>query len=261
MKAKNIFFGTIVLLSGMLIFTSCNKDDEPVANDLAATETEVAEIVASSLADGTSGAASDIETAVALANDAVDYESGTKSASTTGKSLSCGESADTTMVTAGTGLITYNNTKAYNYMLECDSLENPVKLDVSFSYTGEFDAPRLASTHSGNGIFVVTHIEYTSDMYLINGTWQRSAGFETKIRNKVYNQVSTHFDLVNVAVEKNPKEIDNGTIYFTIDGNSSHGSFSYEGTITFSGNGVAIIDISGYRFATNLETGEVEEIK
>ncbi|MBZ4677246.1 MAG: hypothetical protein JG782_1866 [Anaerophaga sp.] len=259
MKTRNLLLTGIITLSGMLIFTSCNKDDETVADDLPATETEAAEMVASSLASGTSGAASDIETAAALANEAVDYESGMKSAGTTGKSLSCGESADTTMVTAGTGVITYNNTKTYNYTLECDELGNPLKLDVGFSYNGEFDAPRLASTHSVSGDFEITNIEYTSDMYLINGTWERSGGFESKIRNQATRQATIQFEFVDVAVEKEPKEIDNGTIHFLISGSSSHGSFSYDGTITFTGNREAIIEISGTRYVTNLETGEVEE--
>ncbi|HDR52916.1 MAG TPA: hypothetical protein ENN90_15060 [Mariniphaga anaerophila] len=257
MKTKNLFLAGIITLSGMFIFTSCNKDDETV--DLSATQTEAAEMVAYSLSEGTSGTTSDIETAAALANGAIGYESGSKSASGTDKSLNCGESADTTMVTAGTSVITYNNTKTYNYKLECDTLGNPVMLDMSFTYDGEFDAPRLASNHSVNGNFEITSIENTSDMYLINGTWERSGGFESKIRNQANRQATIQFELVDVAVEKEPKEIDNGTIHFTIEGGSGRGSFSYEGTITFTGNGEATIEISGSRYVTNLETGEVEE--
>jgi hypothetical protein len=96
-------------------------------------------------------------------------------------------------------------------------------------------------------------------MYLFNGTWQRSGGFESKIGNLANRQTTIQFELVNVAVEKEPKEIDNGTMHFSISGSSELGSFSYEGTITFTGNGEAIIEISGTRYVTNLETGEVEE--
>ena len=257
MKTRNLLLAGIITLSGMLIFTSCNKDDETVAEDEPATETEVVDMVAYSLSDA--GTTSDIETAAALANEAVGSESNLKSASATDKSLSCGESADTTMVTTGTSVITYDYTKIYNYTLECDESENPVKLDVSFSYNGEFDAPRMASTNSGSGDFEITQIENTSDMYLVNGTWQRSGGFESKIRNQANRQATIQFELVDVAVEKEPKEIDNGTIHFTIAGGSGRGSFSYEGTITFTGNGEAIIEISGSRYVTNMETGEVEE--
>jgi hypothetical protein len=259
MKTGNLLLAGIITLSGMLIFTSCNKDEELAAEDVPATEVETAEMVASALASGTSGTASDIETAAALANVAVGYKSTLKSSTTNDKSLSCGESADTTMVTAATGVITYNNTKTYQYTLECDELENPVMLDVNFSYDGTFDAPRLTSSHSVSGDFEITQIEYTSDMYLINGTWQRSGGFESKIRNQASRQATIQFELVNVAVEKEPKEIDNGTMHFSISGSSELGSFSYEGTITFTGNGEAIIEISGTRYVTNLETGEVEE--
>ena len=259
MKTRNFLLAGIITLSGMLIFTSCNKDDQALAEDEPATEAEAAEMVASALAGGTSGVTSDIETAAGLANEAVGTDSNLKSASTGDKSLSCGESADTTMVTKGTSVITYDYTKTYNYTLECDESGNPVKLDVSFSYNGEFDAPRLASNNSGSGDFEITSIEYTSDMYLINGTWQRSGGFESKIGNKANRQATVQFELVDVAVEKEPKEIDNGTIHFTIEGGSGRGSFSYEGTITFTGNGEATIEISGSRYVTNLETGEVEE--
>jgi hypothetical protein len=246
MKTKNLLLTGIIILLGIFIFTSCNKDDESIADE-PATEAEAAEMVAYSLSEGTSGTASDIETAAALANVAVD-------------SLSCGESADTTIVTsAGSSLITYQNTKTYQYELICDESGNPVMLDVSFSYDGEFDAPRLASTHSVSGNFEITQIEYTSDMYLFNGTWRRSGGFESKIGNLANRQTTIQFELVDVAVEKEPKEIDNGTMHFSISGSSELGSFSYEGTITFTGNGEAIIEISGTRYVTNLETGEVEE--
>jgi len=134
MKTRNLLLAGIITLSGMFGFTSCDKDDETVAEDLPATETEAAEMVAYSLSEGTSGITADIEITVTLASEAVDE----------GR-LSCGESADTTIVTAATGVITYNNTKTYNYTLACDESGNPLKLDVSFSYSGKFDAPRLGS--------------------------------------------------------------------------------------------------------------------
>ncbi|MDI3521594.1 MAG: hypothetical protein PWR04_1582, partial [Anaerophaga sp.] len=34
MKTRNLLLTGIITLSGMLIFTSCNKDDETVADDL-----------------------------------------------------------------------------------------------------------------------------------------------------------------------------------------------------------------------------------
>ncbi len=248
MKTKNLLLAGIITLAGMSILSSCEKDDESIADE-PATEAEAAEMVAYSLSEGTSGITADIETTATLASEAVDE----------GR-LSCGESADTTIVTSGgTSLITYQNTKTYHYALECDESGNPVMLDASFSYNGTFDAPRLGSTHSVSGDFEITDIENTSDMYLINGTWQRSGGFESKIRNQANRQTTIQFELVNVAVEKEPKEIENGTIHFTMSGGSGRSSFSYEGTITFTGNGEAIIEISGTRYVTNLETGEVEE--
>jgi len=63
--------------------------------------------------------------------------------------------------------------------------------------------PAWVLTHSVSGDFEITQIEYTSDMYLMNGTWQRSGGFESKIRNKANRQATIQFELVNVAVEKN----------------------------------------------------------
>ncbi len=248
MKTRNLLLAGIITLSGILILSSCEKEDESIADE-AATEAEAAEMVAYSLSEGTSGITADIEITVTLASEAVNE----------GR-LSCGESADTTIVTsAGTSLITYHNTKTYHYALSCDESENPIMLDASFSYNGEFDAPRLASSHSVSGDFEITNIENTSDMYLINGTWQRSGRFESKIRNQANRETTIQFELVNVTVEKEPKEIDNGTIHFTMTGGSGRGSFSYEGTITFTGNGEATIEISGSRYVTDLETGEIDE--
>lgn len=248
MQTRNLLLAGIITLSGMSILSSCEKEDESIADE-PATEAEAAEMVAYSLSEGTSGITADIEITVTLASEAVDEER-----------LSCGESADTTIVTsAGTSLITYQNTKTYQYALECDESGNPVMLNASFNYNGTFDAPRLASTHSVSGDFEITQIEYTSDMYLFSGTWRRIGGFESKIRNQANRETTIQFELVNVAIEKEPKEIDNGTIHFTMTGGTGRGSFSYEGTITFTGNGEATIEISGSRYVTDLETGEIDE--
>jgi len=93
MKTRNFLLAGIITLSGMLILSSCEKDDESIADE-PATEAEAAEMVAYSLSEGTSGTASDIETAAALANVAVD-------------SLNCGESADTTIVTSAGSSLTH----------------------------------------------------------------------------------------------------------------------------------------------------------
>jgi hypothetical protein len=50
MKTGNLLLAGIITLSGMLIFTSCNKDEELAAEDVPATEVETAEMVASALA-------------------------------------------------------------------------------------------------------------------------------------------------------------------------------------------------------------------
>ncbi|MCG6189830.1 hypothetical protein [Maribellus maritimus] len=265
MKTKNFLLVGIITLAGLFSITSCNNDDDPVAEE-AISEEEVVEILSTSLASGTDGVTADIETAAGLSRQSVDDSNSIKSANI-GKTLSCGESSDTTFtIQRGSSLITFESSKTYNYMLECDESENPLLLDINLMYEGNLDAPRVASQHSGSADFTVASIEHTSDMYLINGTWKRSGSFESKIRNQGTRQASLRFELIDVAVEKEPKEIDNGTIIFSIEGESASGSssadYKYEGTITYNGNGEAIIEISGSSssYITNLETGEVEEL-
>ncbi len=264
MKTMKNLIWALIAVAGMIGFVSCSDDDDPVTEDNEAiTEAEAVEIVAYSVASGSDGLTADIVTTAELSGQSVD-NNGLKSAGS--NTLSCGESRDTTFTSKSTSLITFESSKMYDYELVCDESDNPLMLDFSFAYEGGFDAPRIASQHTGSGDFTVTNIEHTSDMYLVNGTWQRSSGFESKIRNQGTRQASVRFELVDVAVEKEPKEIDNGTVIFSIEGESASGSssagYKYEGTITYNGNGEAIIEITGSRssYITNLETGEVEEL-
>ena len=252
MKTKTIIPFLSMLL--LVLFIGCDSSDND-NNEEAIAEEEVAEIVASSVASETAGVVIDIETTVEITVESTD---------TTTDPTNCGASLDTTITRSqSSSLITHQYSANYSYELDCDSTNNPTSLAVAFSYNGEFDAPRVASQNTGSGEFMITQIENTSDMYVINGLWNRSGSFQSKIRNKASRSVSVQFALVDVAVGKEPRDIDSGTIAFSLEGEGSsgngEGSFSYEGTITFNGDGQMIIEFEGSRYIASTTTGEVEE--
>lgn len=245
----------------LITLTSCDSTNS-TTDEQTVGEEEAAEIVASSMATGSSGAVADIETATELAEESTNANKGKADYAVATSSLDCGSSTDSTFTTHSTGVITHEYTKTYEYLLECDESANPIHLEVSFTYNGEFDAPRLASQNSGSGEFEITNLD-SSEVYLVNGSWQREGEFESKIRNQATRQVTLQFEVLDVSVDKSSQQIESGTISFTIEGERSsrvrEGSFSYDGSITFSGNGEAVIEINGSKYISNVESGEVEE--
>lgn len=249
-------FTTLILITLVGCDSTNSKDEQSVS------EEEAAEIVASSMATGSSGAVTDIETAIELAEESTNSNQVKAGSAMAASPLDCGSSTDSTFTTHSTGVISHEYIKTYNYFLECDESANPIQLDVSFTYNGEFDAPRLSSQNSGSGDLEVTNLS-SSELYLVNGSWQRNGQFASKIRNQTTRQATLQFDVFGVFVDKSSHQIESGTISFNIEGESSsqtkEGSFSYEGTITFSGNGEAVIEINGSKYISNVESGEVEE--
>ena len=256
MKTRHGILISMLILLGAFGLSSCSKDDASVEND-EVTQEMAAEIVGSSLVSGTSGAMADIEIIASFIDQSVNGASSSVRSTNSFETIGCGQTVDTTIIARDNGIVKFNYTKMYSFNLQCDASDNPTQLNTSFSYEGNFDAPRMTSSHSGEGNLVVTDIAYTSDRYLFNGTWSRSGNFESKIRNKFAWQANVQFAFVNISFERQSKTIDTGTINFKVSGSNSHGSYNYEGTITFIGDGKTEITISGSRYNVNMESGDV----
>lgn len=242
---------TSLILLSLLIAAACNDDNESTSATIS--NEEAAEMVAISLAEDASGMTVVVSDAANTADDAMEEVSG-------GRTASCGYSKNISLSKtnpSGT-LITYSYDYDYNYLMVCDSEEVPMSLTSNVTYSGEFDAPRLASQQSGTSDLSVTGLDSTS-IYVVNGSYTSTGAFQSKVGNKNSHTSSIEILIDEVTVDKDNKEIVSGTATVTIQGEvPGKGGFSFNGTIVFNGKGNATVTIEGETYTIDLESGEVE---
>jgi hypothetical protein len=239
MKMKTIKFLCAVIL--MTAFASCDNDDDSAT----VTEDDAAEMIAASLSESSSGLTSVIEVSAEGSNVAVDNSGGRVAA--------CGYtySESFTKTSLQGSSITYNYDFSYGYALTC-SADAPLSLAIAVTFDGEFDGPRLSSNHTGTADLDFTALDKDLTAFIANGTYSQSGSFESKVRN--LNSGSSD----DVNVDKANYEIESGTASVVITGNvTGKAAFSFEASVTFTGDKTGTITINGSTYAVNLLTGEV----
>jgi hypothetical protein len=246
MKITKLF-----LLSCLIcIAGACNDDDDDDSSSM--TSEEAADVVASSLAINSSGLATAVDASVAAADAAVE-------ASTGGRTAACGYSDQESFTATSTpgAIITYAYNYTYSYLLTC-GVDVPQSLSVTSSYTGEFDAPRLASQHTGASDFTVTALDESTSSYIINGGYNRAGAFQSKIRNKNSSTSTVNFIVDALTVDKTNQKILSGSASVAITGSvTGKGSFTYTASVVFEGDGNATVTINSNVYSVDLITGTV----
>lgn len=245
-------FKTVAVLSLMFAFAACNDDD----SSPAISSEEAAEMAAASLAESSLGVTASIDESIIVTDEALNE-------STNGKTAACGytESYSTSATNPDASLITYSYALDYSYSLSCGGGETPVSMSADVSYSGEFDAPRLASTNTGEGGLTISALDKELTSYVVNGTYSRTGSFTSKIRNKYSSTSTVDIALDDIAVDKTSKSITEGTASVSITGTvPSKGSFSFSASVTFNGDDTATVTIKGDKYLVDLETGSVEEL-
>lgn len=246
-------FRSSLIAMSFVVATACNEDSDPVTASSSISTEEAAEMVAISLAKDASGMTEVVADAASTADNAMEEVSG-------GRSNSCGYSKNINLSKsnpAGT-LITYSYEYNYSYQMECSSEETPMSLLSSVSYSGWFDAPRLASQQTGLGDLSVSALDSTT-IYLVNGSYTSSGEFQSKIGNKNSHTGSVEILIDEVTVDKSSKEIASGTASVSVKGEvPGKGGYSFSGSIVFNGKGNASLTIDGETYTIDTESGEVE---
>jgi len=243
---------TSFILLSLLIATACNDDSETTSST-AVSNDEAAEIVASSISEDASGLTVVVTDAAVASDEAMEEESG-------GRTAACGysETISISKTSPAGSLITYSYNYDYYYLMTCSSEGVPLSIAANASYTGEFDAPRLASQHSGTSDLSVNQLD-SSEVYLVDGAYTRSGEFQSKIQNQNSHTSDVVITIDSVTVDKVNKQITSGTASFSIVGEvPGKGGFSISGTIVFNGAGNATISIAGESYTVDLESGDVD---
>jgi hypothetical protein len=239
---------TLKIMSlAMLVITMVSCSDDETAAGLSSEEQ--AEMVSAAL--GESGFATTAEQSAVYANESLEAE-------VEAKANACGYSTTESLsITnpAGT-LITYAYSYEYEAALVCNNA-TPESLTTSFTYSGEFDAPRLASANSGDGALSVSSLEEVEDVFEVNGSYSRTGSFSLKARNKNSGNSVVVLLAENVMVNKASYEIESGSASATITGEVDGEDFTFTAAITFLGDGTATIVIEGITYVSDLESGEI----
>jgi hypothetical protein len=242
-KMKNLRtkFSALVLLA--VIACSDDKSDSPVvAND------EAAEMIAMSVSSGSGGLTVVIDEAAVTTGE-----------NASGRVATCGysESMDVMKESAAGAVITYNYDFHYDYALTCANAL-PTSMAVNMTYSGSLDALRMATTNTGAGDLTVETLDATYTYFTINGSYDRTGSFESKVRNQNTSNSTITIDLADITVDKTNRTITGGTASVSITGSvSGKGSFSYSGSIVFLGDTLAELDVNGTKYSLNIETGEI----
>ena len=126
-----------VFLSMFVIAVACEDDDKP-KNSISSEEAAV--IISSSLAANTSGLSFVSGKATNVAEDLLEDNAG-------GRVAACGlsQNLDLSGESPDGANVTYSYDFSYKFRLNCNAESEPSDVSVDLSYSGEFDAPKVAA--------------------------------------------------------------------------------------------------------------------
>jgi hypothetical protein len=248
-KIKSISLVALFLLA----VVSC--DDESNSATVMSND-EAADQIALSLSESSSGLTVTVDETVSVTETAVEANAGART-------TACGYSENFNFSTSNPqgSLITFSYTFAYSYALSCGTDSLPASMQTLVTYSGEFDAPRLASAHTGDGVLTVTALDNTSTAYSIDGSYSRDGSFESKVNNLSAGSNTLVMAIDDLVVNKTTKRIESGSASITLTGTvTGKGDYSFTASIIFNGDGTATATLNGDIYSVDLSTGIVTKL-
>jgi hypothetical protein len=233
MKTTKLF---LILFAATMLAVSCKKNEETPVLD--ATTEEAAIIMATSFCTGNAGTMTQIEDAVELAQapalKSILYDSSFSVSSAAGAP------------------ITYQYQVEYSY-----GFQSPNNYQLTYSSAGSYSSANLSANITAGGTMNVTG--FTSGNYLVvNGQSARNGSFAMKIGNKNFITGSVNTVVTNFKFNKTSGLCEEGTATVIVAGTTSAGrSFSFSGTLVYSGNYNASLTVSGKTYSLNVTTGVI----
>ena len=150
--------------------------------------------------------------------------------------------------------VKYSYQVVYNYAIVTSS---PLKAVFDYTADGSFSSSSIQSQDSQLSDWNITIQDPTH--FSLNGTGS-DGGSQYAVLDKVFLQSRIGYTLQNVLVDKMTDMISSGTAQIKISGAGPAGvQFSYSGTMTFSGNHVAVLVLDGTTYNLNLVTGGISK--
>jgi hypothetical protein len=253
-------FRLSIILLLLLGAISCKKTDSSTT-DTSVTTDQAADIAAGSLSVNSNGLASVSDDISANAQTMASVNTGSQSVNSTGLASvhqACGSTVTDSVSRqspAGATAI-FNYFFKYSRTLNCNVAGQSDNLVNSLIYHGSFDGPNLSSSNSGNAAVTIAGLTTTATHFVVNGQYKRIGSFQSKVGNKNSGQDTVSIVATNITLTKPDRKISGGTATIAVSGvTSKHGSFKYNGTIVFNGDGTATLTINGAAYAIDMVTG------
>ncbi len=228
---KSQMLKPVLFLMSLLVFTACQKDKE-TENALPIEEDEALEVVEMALVGDDGGMIAQVEeVAVLSATHATD----------------CGLSFDSTITRTNlpNAVRTFNYVFNWNWNLVCNNFV-PEEFSFNYNMTGVYDTPRMSSDDNAEYNFVLTNLLPSQSHYTYNGSYVRNGTQVSKVRQQRSFSSVTTFNTSNLMFNKDTKMVDSGTTTFSFVGTVEDGAtYTFEGTITYTGNKTATIEVNG----------------
>ena len=253
MKTVRLLIIALVLMGAL----SCKKDAS-TTNSAAVSTDQAADIAAGSLAENSNGFASITDDISTNASGQVTASTGLtiNSPGTNVAKQQCGTTVSDSVTNQGSAdSVTWSYFRKYTHTLNCNASNLPDNIVNTLAFHGSYSGPNLSSNDSGSADVTIGHLERDSATFLVNGEYKRSGSFTSKVGNKASGSRTVDIVVTNVTLSKPDRKITGGSATINISVTLPKKSYTYTGTITFKGDGTALLTINGASYTINLHTG------
>lgn len=243
----------------MLLFAafSCKKDNSSVSAPVSSDQ--AADIAAGALSANSNGFASMSGDLAANAQLSTSSQTtlGINSLGTASFHQECGTTVTDSASHAGSeDSVSWNYFVKYSHTLFCDASGHRDSILNTSVYHGSYDGPRVSSTNSGTATASISGLLKADTCFVLNGEFKRTGTYTYKIDNKGTFNASVDIVAHHVLLSKPGRKVMGGTATITVSGTSPKGSYNYNGTVTFSATGSAVLKIQGGgTYAIDLRSG------
>lgn len=239
---KNFKILSFLFLVFMAFSCSDSEDNPLVEPEQSITEEEAIDLVESSIAEETAG----------LTKSSYDYTKSYEEG--IAQNIQCENTIqDNFSYTNNGAFAEVNYNFMWEYTISCNALSVPQSALLNVSGSGIYTTPRIASDDSSSLSAQLSGLQPTSSNIIYNGTYERS-GIQQVTTNQVSKTITTEFNaaISDLTVKKSDYSVSSGSGTFTLSGSNDGESFSFEGSITFNGDGTATIVINGNEYAIDI---------
>lgn len=255
---KALKFALIVPVAIVVFAISCKKDNGATNNTAKVSTDVAADMATSAISSNSFGFASmadNIGTNAQLITTGLGTGQVTNSVGTNTTHQACGTTiADSSSFSGYNNAVTFSAFYKFTRTLNCNSV-GPDNVITTVVFHGNYDGPRITSSDSGNANVTIGGLSSAATSYVINGSYDRKGSFTSKVDTKASGSSHVVITVSNVTLTKPLRTITSGTATVTISGTTTSGTFSYTGTIVFSGNNQATLTVGTTAYIVNILTG------